>query len=86
MEAKHAKTEVITVNIDELEYYKERNQSLARENLALKEKLEKKDEAYGMGKGVFEEHIKHLQEENARLSHENARLQQALIREAIRDV
>lgn len=68
------------------EFYKARIRTLERENSQLREKLEKNAGYYGIGRDMFETRMTELQHDNDRLRDENAKLQQALIREAIRDV
>lgn len=68
------------------EFYKARISTLEKENLRLREELEKRAAWYGMGKEAFDARHKELVDENQKLVDENMRLRTALIREAIRDV
>lgn len=68
------------------EYYRARITTLEKENRKLREELEKRASWYGTGKDTFEERLKELYDENAKLCEENWKLRNALIREAIRDV
>lgn len=67
------------------DFYKARISTLERENIQLREELEKRAEWYGMGKDAFDARQKELVEENQRLTEENIKLREALIREAIRE-
>lgn len=71
---KHEKEEHYVAEIDEMEWLQERNHTLAKENLFLKRKLDKEEEAYeygdAMSKHVIEEkeqYIRELEAEVAKL-------------------
>lgn len=68
------------------DFYKARISALEKENAKLHEKLEQNANFYGMGKESFEKLYKEVSAENDRLRDRIAALEQALIREAIRDV
>lgn len=68
------------------DFYKARISTLEKENLQLRAELEKRANWYGMGKDAFDARQKELVEENQRLTEENIKLREALIREAIREV
>ena len=95
MEGKHAKKfvwetpeapKVISYEPPKEEWYKARIRTLEKENLQLRNELEKRAEYYGMGKDAFEKNYNDIADENAKLRDENERLKAALIREATRDV
>lgn len=87
-EWKTPKIEPVVINYDppKDEYYKARISALEKENAKLHEKLEQNANFYGMGKETFEKLYKEVSAENDRLRDKIMRLEQALIREAIRDV
>ena len=77
---------VITYEPPKDDFYKARISTLEKENLQLRAELEKRANWYGMGKDAFDVRQKELVEENQRLTEENIKLREALIREAIREV
>lgn len=77
---------VITYDPPKDDFYKARIRTLEKENLELRAEMEKRGEWYGMGKESFEKLYKEVSAENDRLRDKIMRLEQALIREAIRDV
>ena len=68
---KHEKTENFVAELDEMEWLKERNRTLAKENLYLKHMLDKEEEAYeygdAMSKHVIEEKNQYIQELEAEI-------------------
>lgn len=83
---KPTEPEVITYEPPKDDFYKARIRTLEKENLELRAEIEKRATWYGTGKETFEKLYKEVSAENDRLREKNARLEQALIREAIRDV
>lgn len=83
---KHEKQEVMefSAEIDELAYYKERNQTLLRENNELRKKLDYIEETYVVGDELHKAAHAELQQKIDELKEENAKLKEALIREACR--
>ncbi len=76
---------VITYEPPKDDFYKARISTLEKENLQLRAELEKRANWYGMGKDAFDARRRELVEENQRLTEENIKLREALIREAIRE-
>ena len=78
--------EVLSYDPPTDEFYKARISTLEKENAKLRTDLEKRAEWYGMGKDVFAEKMKELENENAELVEENLKLKSALIAAEIRNV
>ena len=68
------------------EFYKARISTLEKENAQLRADLEKRAEWYGMGKDAYDQKMKELSEENAKLCEENWKLRNALIAVELRSV
>ena len=83
---KHDKDVMFSWDNPNSEFYKERIKTLEMENAKLREELERKANAYSMGKDVFEEHFRVLNAENDELRDRVRRLERALINAEIRDV
>lgn len=77
---------VISFDPPKDEFYKARISALEKENLKLREEIEKRANWYGIGKDAFDARHEEMAAELARLREENSRLKEAFVREAIRNV
>lgn len=77
---------VISFDPPKDDFYKARISALEKENLKLREEIEKRASWYVMGKDAFDTRHEELTAELTKLREENESLKKALIREAIRNV
>lgn len=87
-EWKAPKIEPVVINYDppKDDFYKARIRTLEKENIELRVEMEKRSSECRVGKRMFEKRYEEVSAENDRLRDKIMRLEQALIREAIRDV
>ncbi len=78
--------EVISFDPPKDDFYKARISALEKENLKLREEIEKRASWYGMGKDAFDARHEEMIAELAKLKEENIKLKKAFVREAIRNV
>ena len=77
---------VISFDPPKDDFYKARISALEKENLKLREEIEKRASWYGMGKDAFDTRHEELTAELTKLREENSKLKEAFVREAIRNV
>ncbi len=78
--------EVISFDPPKDDFYKARISALEKENLKLRDEIEKRASWYGMGKDAFDNRESELVQALEELRKKNERLEKALIREDIRNV
>lgn len=78
--------EVISFDPPKDDFYRARISALEKENLKLREEIEKRASWYGMGKDAFDARHEEMIAELTKLKEENIKLKKAFVREAIRNV
>ena len=78
--------EVISFDPPKDDFYKARISALEKENLKLREEIEKRANWYGIGKDAFDARHEEMAAELTKLREENSKLKKAFVREAIRNV
>lgn len=81
-----AEPEVISFDPPKDDFYKARISALEKENLKLRDEIEKRASWYGMGKDAFDARHEEMIAELTKLKEENIKLKKAFVREAIRNV
>ena len=81
---KHDKPEMITANVMSNAWYEARIKTVERENIELKHRLDKEEEAYEYSDEMHKQVIAELEARIAELEAENSKLKESLIKEILK--